>query len=89
MNRKMNRRTKIGVGIAAGAVVLAAAGMGVAAAGGDETPVTGPAADQARAVATQAVPGGKAGEVDQETGEGAAFYGVKVTNPTGPMWKST
>jgi hypothetical protein len=28
MNRKMNRRTKIGVGIAAGAVVLAAAGMG-------------------------------------------------------------
>jgi hypothetical protein len=77
MNRKMNRRTKIGVGIAAGAVVLAAAGMGVAAAGGDETPVTGPATDQARAVATQAVPGGKAGEVDQQTA------GYCVTSPRG------
>lgn len=78
----MNRRTKIGVGIAAGAVV-SAAGIGVAAAGGDETPVTGSAADQARVAATQAVPGGKPGEVDQETGEGAAFYGVKITKPDG------
>ena len=79
----MNRRTKIGVGIAAGAIVLATAGIGVAAADGDETPVTGPAADQAHAAATHAVPGGKAGDVDKETGEGAAFYGVKITKPDG------
>jgi hypothetical protein len=81
--KSVNRRTKIAVGIAAGAVVLAVAGIGVAAAGGYETPVTGSAADQARGAATQAVPGGKPGEVDQETGEGAAFYGVKVTQPDG------
>ncbi|MGV7688203.1 PepSY domain-containing protein [Mycobacterium kansasii] len=80
----MNRKTKISVGIAAGAVALAA-GLGVAAADGDETPVTGPAADHARTAAAQAVPGGKAGEVDQETNEGAAFYGVKVTKPDGTV----
>ncbi|WP_204078991.1 PepSY domain-containing protein [Mycobacterium riyadhense] len=79
----MNHRTKISVGIAASAVALAAAGIGIAAADDDETPVTGPAADQARAAAIQAVPGGRAGEVDQETNEGAAFYGVKVTKPDG------
>ncbi|AMC62493.1 Possible exported protein [Mycobacterium tuberculosis] len=31
----------------------------------------------------QAVPGGTAGEVETETGEGAAAYGVLVTRPDG------
>jgi hypothetical protein len=31
--------------------------------------------------ATQAVPGGAAGEVDQETDEGGVVYGVTVTRP--------
>jgi hypothetical protein len=80
----MNIRTKVGVGVAAGAVVLAAAGVGVAqATGGDNDQVSGPAADQARVAATQAVPGGTAGEVDQETGEGNVVYGVAVTKPDG------
>ncbi|WP_193220301.1 PepSY domain-containing protein, partial [Mycobacterium tuberculosis] len=40
-------------------------------------------ADRARAAAVQAVPGGTAGEVETETGEGAAAYGVLVTRPDG------
>lgn len=80
----MNRRTKVSIGIAAGAAVLATAVVGIAeAAGGDDDQVTGPAADQARTAATQAVPGGTAGEVDQETGENATVYGVTVTKPDG------
>jgi hypothetical protein len=31
----------------------------------------------------QAVPGGTAGEVDQQTGEGGVVYGVTVTRPDG------
>jgi hypothetical protein len=58
--------------------------VGVAEAiGGDDDQVTGPASDQARAAATAAVPGGTAGEVDQETGEGAVAYGVTVNKPDG------
>ncbi len=37
----------------------------------------------------QAVPGGTAGEVETETGEGAAAYGVLVTRPTAPVSRST
>nr|2KGY_A Chain A, POSSIBLE EXPORTED PROTEIN [Mycobacterium tuberculosis H37Rv] len=48
-----------------------------------EDEVTGPDADRARAAAVQAVPGGTAGEVETETGEGAAAYGVLVTRPDG------
>jgi Peptidase propeptide and YPEB domain len=74
----MRVRTRIGIGVAS-AAVLAAVGVGVAVAdeGGE---VTGPAADQARAAAVQAVPG-KAGKVEKETNEGAAYYGVLVTKP--------
>lgn len=75
----MRIRTKIGIGIA-GAAVVAAVGVGVAAADGQE--VTGPAADQARTAAVQAVPG-KAGKVEKETNEGAAYYGVLVTKTDG------
>jgi hypothetical protein len=78
----MNRKVKIGVGVAAGAVVLAAAGVGVAAAGPNDHDVTGPAADKARAAAIQAIPG-TAGRVEQETNEGAAYYGVTVTKADG------
>ena len=45
--------------------------------------VTRPTADQARAAATQAAPGGKPGGMDQEIGEGAVVYGVAVTKPEG------
>jgi len=75
----MRVRTKIGIGVASAAVV-AAIGVGVAVA--DDGEVTGPAADQARAAAVQAIPG-KAGKVEKETNEGAAYYGVLVTKTDG------
>jgi hypothetical protein len=78
----MNRRTKIGIG-AAGVLVVAAVGTGIVYADNDEPQVTGSAADQARAAAVKAVPGSTAGEVEAETNEGAAVYGVIVTKSDG------
>ncbi len=75
----MRVKTRIGIGVAS-AAVLAAVGVGIAVA--DDGEITGPAADQARTVAVQAVPG-KAGKVEKETNEGAAYYGVLVTKPDG------
>jgi hypothetical protein len=75
----MRVRTKIGIGLA-GAIVLMALGVGTAAA--DDQEITGPAADQARVAAVQAVPG-KAGKVEKETNEGSAYYGVLVTKSDG------
>ena len=74
----MRIRTKIGIGVASVAV-LAGGGVGVGVALADQE-ITGPAADQARTAAVQAVPG-KAGKVEKETNEGAAYYGVLVTKP--------
>jgi hypothetical protein len=78
----MNRRTKIGIG-AAGVFVVAAVGTGIGYADNDEPQITGSAADQARAAAVKAVPGSTAGEVESETNEGAAVYGVIVTKSDG------
>ena len=76
----MRVRTKIGIGVAS-AAILAGIGIGGGVAVADQE-ITGPAADQARTAATQAVPG-KAGKVEKETNEGAAYYGVLVTKPNG------
>ena len=75
----MRDRTRIGISVAC-AAVLAALGVGVAVA--DDQEITGPAADQARVAAVQAVPG-KAGKDERESNEGAAYYGVLVTKPDG------
>jgi hypothetical protein len=75
----MRVRTRIGIGVGS-AAVLAAVGGGIFVAVADDQEVTGPAADQARAAAVQAVPG-KAGKVEKETNEGGAYYGVLVTKP--------
>lgn len=75
----MRVRTRIGIGMA-GAAFLTALGVGIASA--DDQEITGPAADQARVAAVQAVPG-KAGKVEKETNEGAAYYGVLVTKTDG------
>ncbi len=76
----MRVRTRIGICVASAAVLAAAVGVGVAAA--DDQEITGPAADQTRAAAVQAIPG-KAGKVEKETNEGAAYYGVLVTKTDG------
>jgi hypothetical protein len=76
----MKRTVKIVVGFAECALVLMAAGLAFAESFGDGNDVTGPAADKARAAAIQAVPGGTAGTVEQEAGEGpAVVYGVAFT----------
>lgn len=80
----MNRRTKIGITIAAGVLALGATGAGIAAfADRDGGDVTGPTADQARAAAVQAVPGGHAGKVEADHETGASGYGVAVAKPDG------
>ena len=77
----MRFRTKIGIGVAS-AAVLAGVGGGIGVAVADDQEITGPAADQARTAAVHAVPG-KAGKVEKETNEGAAYYGVLVTKTDG------
>jgi hypothetical protein len=77
----MRLRTKIGIGVAS-AAVLASVGVSIGVALADDQEVTGPAADQARTAALQAVPG-KAGKVEKETNEGAAYYGVLVSKTDG------
>jgi hypothetical protein len=80
----MKWTVKIAVGVAACALVLMAAGLAMAESFGDGNDVTGPAADQARAAAIRAVPGGTAGRVEQEAGEGpAVVYGVALAKPDG------
>ncbi len=81
----MISKTKIGIGVAAGALILTAGGFGIAAAAGsigDSVQISGSTADAARAAAAQAVPGGVAGQVRSES-DGAAAYGVQVTKPDG------
>jgi len=77
----MRVRTKIGIGVAS-AAILAGVGVGVGVAAAYDQEITGPAADQARTAALQAIPG-KAGKVEKETNEGAAYYGVLVTKSDG------
>ncbi|WP_280198931.1 PepSY domain-containing protein [Nocardia cyriacigeorgica] len=82
----MNRRARIATTAAAGVAIVAAAGVGIGYAfDGDDDEVTGPAADRARAAAVEAVPGGTTGEVETESDEGAATYGVQVTAPDGSV----
>lgn len=80
----MNRRTKIGMAIAAGVLALGATGAGIASfADGDGRDTTGPAADQARAAAVQAIPGARAGKVEADNESGTDSYSVDVTKPDG------
>ncbi len=83
----MRVRTRIGIGVAS-AAILAAVGVGVAVAVADDQEITGPAADQARAAAVQAIPG-KAGKVEKETNEGPPITESSSPNPTALKWKYT
>lgn len=82
----MNHKTKIGLGAAAGVLVLPGGAIGVASAvGGDGDEVSGGTTDQARAAAVQAAPGGKTGSVEAGTNEGTAAYGGTATKPDGSV----
>jgi hypothetical protein len=74
----MKRRTKLTVaGVAAVVVVIGAGtGIGIAATGGDDEPLTGDALDQASTAALDYVGGGTV--VETEVGDDGAAYGVEV-----------
>lgn len=79
----MNRTQKL-IGAAVLAIVVVAAGIGVAyAVGGDsEEQITGPSAEKAKQAALDAVGGGKVVEAEEaDSGNGA--YEVEVERPDG------
>jgi hypothetical protein len=81
----MTKRSKLLV-VGASALVLAAAGAGVAVAtGGDdsEAPISGDALDQASAAALEHTGGGQVTET--ETGDEQSYYEVEVVRDDGSM----
>jgi hypothetical protein len=76
----MDRRTKL-IAAAAGVLLVAGAGTGIAVAAGggddDEAPITGDALDRASAVAIEHAGGGRVTETEVGDEEGA--YEVEVT----------
>lgn len=79
------KRKRLVIVIGAGAAALAIAGVGIAEAvgGSSEAPVTGPAAEQAKAAALRAAGGGTVLEVEQQDGDGAGIYEVEVRRVDG------
>ena len=79
----MTRNRKLAIA-GVSVLVIAAGGVGIAqAVGGDsDENVTGPQADRAKAVALEAVPGGKVTEVERED-EGRVGWEVEVERPDG------
>ena len=79
------KRRRLVIIIAAAAAALALAGVGIAQAvgGSSEAPVTGPAAEQAKAAALKAAGGGTVLEVEQQDGDGAGTFEVEVKRPDG------
>ena len=80
---RLNRRIVVAA-VAAGAIAVGG-GVGIAkAVGGDsEEPVTGPAAEQARAAALDAAGDGTVLEVEKQDGDGSGVYEVEVRRADG------
>ncbi len=80
-----NRRYALVAGGIAAAAALAVGGVGIAQAvgGGSESPVTGPAAGQAKAAALDAAGGGTVLEMEHQDGDGAGVYEVEVRRTDG------
>jgi hypothetical protein len=74
-------KTKIGIGIADGVLVLAGGAAAVATVAGDRDDISGPVDDQARAAAA-AVPRGTAAKVEPDADAGTA-YTETVAKPDG------
>jgi hypothetical protein len=83
----MKRKHMILGGTLLAAAIAAGGGAYAVAGGGEEDKtLTGSTADKARAAALQYTGGGKAGVVEDESGdpeEKGASYGVEVTKPDG------
>ncbi len=82
---KRNRRLVVAIAAIAAAALLAIGVVGIAQAvgGSDEAPVTGPAAEQAKAAALDAAGGGTVLEIEQQDGDGAGVYEVEVRRADG------
>jgi uncharacterized membrane protein YkoI len=78
---KLTRRTMIATG-AALAVASGAAGAAIAVTGGEDSQVTGPEADRAKAAALAGYPGASATAVERGNGDGGAWE-VEVTRQDG------
>lgn len=73
----MDRKTKwIAGGVVGLAVIGGGTGIGLAAAGDDDQPLTGSALDQAVAAALAETGGGTV--IETETGDGGGAYGVEI-----------
>jgi len=79
---KLNRKV---VAVGAAIVALGAGGAGIAYAvsGGSDETVTGASADEAKAAALAAVPGGTVIEIERQDGDGPGAYEVEVKRPDG------
>ena len=82
--RRNRRHALVACGIVA-AAVLAVGGVGIAQAvsGESETPVTGAAAEHAKAAALDAAGGGTVLEIEHQDGDGAGVYEVEVRRTDG------
>jgi hypothetical protein len=80
--RNMTKRTRLVViGAVAAGVIAAAAGVGIAAAGDDDRPLSGGALDRAVAAALAETDGGEV--LETEVGDDGAAYGVEIRTNDG------
>ncbi len=82
---RRNRRYALVAGAIVAVAVLAVGGVGIAQAvgGGSESPVTGQAAEHAKAAALDAAGGGTVLEMEHQDGDGAGVYEVEVRRMDG------
>jgi peptidase YpeB-like protein len=82
---RRNRRHALVAGGIVAAAILAVGGVGIAQAvsGDSETPVTGAAAEHAKAAALDTAGGGTVLEIEHQDGDGAGVYEVEVRRTDG------
>ena len=80
---KLNRRIVIAVSAVVAVLAVGGAGIAQAVGGGSEKPVTGAAAEQAKAAALETAGGGTVTEIEGQDGDGAGVYEVEVRRDDG------
>jgi len=80
---KPNRRIILAIAVVIAALAAGGAGIAQAVGGGSEQPVTGPAAEQAKAAALEAAGGGTVTEIEGQDDDGAGVYEVEVRRADG------
>jgi len=80
---KLNRRIVLVIAVVIAALAAGGAGIAQAISGGSEKPVTGPAAEQAKAAALEAAGDGTVTEIEGQDDDGAGVYEVEVRRADG------